>query len=173
MDGAMLDGITVNLLEARAIPEPNTGCWLWERNLDVWGYGYVHGKVGGRWTMRGAHRAMYALAVGAVPRGHVVMHRCDVRCCVNPAHLTTGTPAANSADMVRKRRNPTKEQHPHARLTWELAEVIRKMTDWGVLTQAQLGEMFGVSKATVSHIHLRIRWNPAEHPSSTAARAAA
>lgn len=64
--------------------------------------------------------------------------------------------------MVRKRRHAAKEKHPKALLTWSHAEVIRKLTDWGVLSYTQIGELFGVSRSTVGHIHLRIRWNPIE-----------
>jgi hypothetical protein len=33
-----------------------------------------------------------------------VRHRCDVRCCVRPEHLATGTQAQNIADTVRRGR---------------------------------------------------------------------
>lgn len=90
----------------RSIPEPNSGCWLWTGYVNSDGYGRAiwHKKV------RGAHRISYELACSPVPDGMVVMHKCDVRCCVNPDHLTVGTQAQNIEDATRKGRmsSPTK-----------------------------------------------------------------
>ena len=152
--------ITPEWLEARSIPEPNTGCWLWTKHLNIHGYGRVFVRLNGKSTERGAHRIMYLLTHGPVPPGHVVMHRCDVRSCINPAHLTHGTSADNSRDMTTKGRQSKGDRHPHARLTAHHAEVIRKLTDWRVLPQTAIAELFGVCGATVNHIHTRRLWRP-------------
>lgn len=39
-----------------------------------------------------------------IPAGAQVQHTCDVRPCVNPAHLKLGTPADNTADMMVRGR---------------------------------------------------------------------
>lgn len=85
----------------RAIPEPNTGCLLWEgyRNRD--GYGQVRnsGKI---WL---AHRYAWTQARGVIPPGLLVLHRCDTPSCVNVDHLFLGTHTDNMRDMASKSRS--------------------------------------------------------------------
>jgi hypothetical protein len=41
---------------------------------------------------------------GRIPSGMNVLHRCDVRTCINPAHLFLGTTADNMRDLREKER---------------------------------------------------------------------
>ena len=66
----------------KALPEPNSGCWLWDGVLSD-GYGAT--EVRGRQVK--AHRFAYEALVGPVPQGLVLDHKCRTRCCVNPEHL--------------------------------------------------------------------------------------
>jgi hypothetical protein len=75
-------------------------CWEWIGPRTDRGYGHlVINKKNKR-----AHRVAYELAVGPIPAGLVVMHRCDNPPCCNPAHLSVGTVAENNADAARKGR---------------------------------------------------------------------
>lgn len=88
-------------IEKLSIPEPNTGCHLWIGTV-VKSTGYGEIKVGGK--KMSAHCASWVSQRGAIPTGLVIMHKCDVRTCVNIDHLSVGTRKDNSVDMARKGR---------------------------------------------------------------------
>lgn len=73
------------LLEAEYGPD---ACWPWPSFRDKDGYGKTtRGK--------GAHRRAYEVAVGPIPDGHDVHHRCLNTACVNPRHLRTALKVAH------------------------------------------------------------------------------
>lgn len=77
-------------------------CWLWQGALvNESGYGCFRGP-NGRNVL--AHRFAWELTNGPIPDGMFACHRCDVRQCVNPAHLFLGTQQDNIDDMMRKGR---------------------------------------------------------------------
>ena len=80
------------------------GCWPWRGCRGRDGYGAV--TIGGR-KLR-AHRYSYSICVGPIPSGLLVLHSCDNRVCVNPAHLSVGTQKDNMRDCVERGR--TREQ---------------------------------------------------------------
>lgn len=81
-------------------PDEN-GCWIWNKSLNKPGYGqfYFNGKY------YGAHRASWMIYRGPIPDGLWILHRCDVRACVNPNHLFLGTNQDNILDAVSKGRH--------------------------------------------------------------------
>lgn len=81
-----------------SIPEPNTGCWLWNRCLGKDNYGLsVHNK-----KTIGAHRLSYIAFKGKIINNLYVLHKCDTPSCVNPEHLFLGTAKDNAIDASKK-----------------------------------------------------------------------
>lgn len=136
-------------------PDLNGGCWLWTGYCSH-GYGIIWKKHEGRTHPYGAHRAFYERFVGEVPPGLYVLHRCDVPCCVNPAHLFVGTHRENMEDMARKGRHADcrGERQPNAKLT--TADVIAIRADRrGVV---EIARAYGVRDSTISNIIAGKRW---------------
>ena len=75
-------------------------CVLWDGMLKH-GYGYVR-KNGKRYQ---AHRLAWIEQVGPIPGNKKVLHKCDVKCCVNLTHLFLGSQADNIRDMASKKRD--------------------------------------------------------------------
>jgi hypothetical protein len=71
------------------------GCWLWQGSLTEKGYSRVRGTLltGGRKIY--GHIWVYERLVGPIPPGRELDHLCEVRRCVNPAHLEPVTHAVN------------------------------------------------------------------------------
>lgn len=88
--------------------DPQTGCWLWQKRTDAFGYGRFHialdSRKRGPRKFFGAHQYAYQLLRGPVPDGMCVLHHCDNPPCCNPNHLFLGTPADNMRDMIAKGR---------------------------------------------------------------------
>lgn len=141
----------------RATPEPNSGCWLWDGHTTN-GYGNVSTQVNGRQVRNRAHRAAYEAVNGQIPAGKMVCHKCDVKSCVNPAHLFIGTHDDNMADLRAKGymrgRVPRGEMQGAAKLTADIVAYIRRSNE----PQSALARKFGVHQVTVSKIKLRKAW---------------
>ncbi len=94
-----------------------------------------------------------------------MLHRCDVRACVNPKHLVQGTAKDNSQDAVRKGRNIRLygEQNGKAKLTRrkvkDIKRMLRAVADGKLkMYQYQIAHYHGVSPATVSYLKNGGRW---------------
>ena len=133
-----------------------SGCWVWLGVLTEYGYGRFK-PTGGKLVR--AHRYAYEVFVGPIPAGMDVCHSCDVRCCVNPAHLWLGSRGDNNRDREAKGRGdqPHGSCHPRAKLTEDEAREIFSSP----LPSRAAASVFGVLQKTVLNIRHRKNWTRA------------
>ena len=77
-------------------------CWIWIASKGGHGYGTFRADKD---TVTKAHRFSWELHNGKIPKGMMVLHRCDIPLCVNPAHLFIGNHTDNMQDMMIKCRH--------------------------------------------------------------------
>ncbi|HYD52923.1 MAG TPA: HNH endonuclease [Gemmatimonadaceae bacterium] len=125
-------------------------CWPWTGATYPGGYGTVRTEDG----HEGAHRVSWMLAHGPIPnvdgadhRGTCVLHRCDNRRCVNPAHLFLGTHRDNVSDMVQKGRASTVRSN--YRYSPEQVRAIRALVATGQ-SQMSVAAQFGIPQQSIS-----------------------
>jgi hypothetical protein len=133
-------------LQSRTIIDPTTGCWVWQKSTYSGGYG----AIGDDGKIKLAHRVAYESLVGPIPSGAHVLHTCDNRLCVNPAHLYTGTNAQNVKDAIDRGRYVGRQ------LTVEQVLMIR--ATYPKVSQSALATRLGISQSQVRRIINRTQW---------------
>lgn len=131
-------------------------CWLWTGNKNAKGYG----RIERRGTGLLAHRVML-FWFGRIPnldkmrtnKAGITLHSCDNPACVNPAHLSIGTAAQNSADLYARGRMPSKagERGPLAKLSDRDALDIHIASCVGV-SRVSLAEKYAVNRSSVDSV---------------------
>lgn len=143
------------------IAEPDSnGCMLWTAAVRRDGYGLFgldHGE-----SPISAHRLSWMIANKRdVPAGHFICHKCDVKLCVSPSHLFSGTPKENLEDASRKRRMRHGNRHPMTKFTARDVVEIRRLYASGVRI-CDLSRSYKSPHVTIGQIVHRQRWLYAE-----------
>ncbi len=131
-------------------------CWVWTAGRSNLGYGEFRATD----RRRPAHQIAWELTRGPVPAQTprlCVLHRCDNRACVNPAHLWLGTHVDNMRDMARKGRSTRGERSARAKLTPCAVVAIRARYAAGA-TLGELSADFRVSERAIRHVVSGDRW---------------
>lgn len=120
--------------------DKKTGCWVWQRSRDKLGYGRVGRSVYGEYL---AHRAVFQLYKGDIPKGLCLDHLCRNPSCVNPDHLEPVTQAVNN---FRGLRILTDERVREIRLSAEPHETIARRLGVGLNTvvACRSGRSYGI-----------------------------
>lgn len=121
----------------------SNGCWLWTGSLND-GYGRFRFEN----VIKLAHRFSWEIHKGKIPAGMNVLHRCDVRNCVNPEHLFIGSHLDNAIDCINKGRRGRKLNSSTVKMI--LADPIS--------SHYALGKKFGVDASLVRRIRRREAW---------------
>lgn len=131
------------------------GCFEWSGYRNAGGYGWV--RYNG--TARLAHRVSFEVFRRQIPEGLFVCHHCDVRSCINPAHLFLGTQQENMIDAAQKNRlaRQSGEWHPRAKLTDAMVIQIRALHAEGK-QQVEIAAIYNIGTSTVNGICLRKNW---------------
>jgi hypothetical protein len=143
---------------SRVEPTTESGCWIWSGATLKGGYGICYDGV----KSVTAHRLSYRLFKGEIPSDKMVLHTCDVRCCVNPNHLYLGSHSDNMKDRSDRGRTASGHKttsymgvgHHKAKLCENDVRFI-KASDF---TQTKLAEMFSVSIAAIGYIKTGRNW---------------
>ena len=155
-------------------------CLLWTGARTTNGYGQI--KFRGR--LLHVNRASVMVHIGPIPEGMFACHHCDNPPCINPAHLYIGTASDNMQDKVRRGRcnMPRGDKHYariaamsrppkvlpgkargsrcwSAKITEADVSIIRECSRF--LFQREIGEIFGLTQATVSKVILGATWKHA------------
>lgn len=121
-------------------------CWLWHGKLNKNGYGVI--QIDKKNYL--AHRISYQLFNTGFNQRLGVLHRCDVRNCINPKHLFTGTQLENNLDAAWKNRIPFSEKHWNCKLTKRDVINIKHLAKSHL--QREIANAFCVSRTTISSI---------------------
>ena len=133
--------------------DPNS-CWNWIGSM-----GYKQGrKTRGRFWLNGrnvfAHRASWELYRGLIPKGKLVLHKCDNDICVNPDHLYLGSYSDNMADRQKRHWYLIDGRPP--KLHSGEKELIVKLRSHGI-SSALVGKMFKISLSSIYRIQKAVK----------------
>lgn len=132
-----------------------SGCWEWQGPLGVWGHGMTRFEGKQSYT----HRISWRLSKGDIPRGLMVLHKCNNACCANPDHLYLGNHDDNMRDMKvsGRRKNKTRgERQPHAKLREVDIPIIRERGAREMYKD--IAADYGVSVNCIASVVTRANW---------------
>lgn len=137
----------VNNKLKRAITTSN-GCIEWPG--PYLGKGKRYGCVNYNYTRQLAHRVVYIMNYGEIPKGKELHHTCKNGKCVNPLHLEA---VLHSTNIARSNEYASKNK-----LSYSIADAIRKEYEKGETNHRSLAKKYGVHKSTITRLLAKEAW---------------
>ncbi|AFZ15545.1 hypothetical protein Cri9333_4771 (plasmid) [Crinalium epipsammum PCC 9333] len=135
-----------------------TGCHELQKYLDVKGYGRLQAWHDGTKKSLKLHRLAFEFFNETkIPSNLAILHNCDNRKCVNPAHLSTGTLAENIKDCVAKGRNSKGSRNGNNKLNEAQVTAIKRLLDGG-MSRVKIAKLYGVYDTTIGNIARGRTW---------------
>ena len=119
-------------------------CVIYKGHIGNAGYGLDYEPKTQKTVL--AHRKAYYDAFGAIPKGMVVLHKCNNKQCVNPEHLMVGT----QSDNVKQAYRDGLQINPHRSKTPEEVRAIFKATG----SQRAIAKTYNTTQTVVKNIRL-------------------
>lgn len=142
-------------LETGMEVDENTGCHIWIRGKDPDGYG----RLKSRNKTDRAHRLSYETYVGEIPKGLMVLHKCDNPSCINPSHLFLGDQRENIGDMLRKGRSNYAKGEKSGSAKLKESDIIRIVSCFvRNVSDRKIAKDFQTTRANVQSIRKGKTW---------------
>lgn len=160
---AVHEGNVLEYIASKIKINEETGCHEWQGSLSRDGYGQFPYPICG---IKGVHRLVVHKVHGYqfTSRHEQTMHSCDVRCCVNPDHLSVGTAKENMqrawtfGGLAHRKLPPNYVKADRVRLLPRHVAVIREMLEAG-FRPVDVAALWGVSASLIYKIKSGIIWN--------------
>lgn len=135
-----------------SVIEKNNGCFELSSHFAKSPSGYPQIRFNGKTYI--FSRIVYSEIKGVIPKGMIIRHSCDNRCCIAPSHLLLGTHKDNSRDAKERGRYCHGETIGNSKLKGEQVIEIFNSKE----KRRALALRYNVSKTTIAHIKLGNCW---------------
>lgn len=147
---------TVQEIIERLVPDGD--CLIWPGRPHKGKHGSTgYARVWFKGRHRYVHRLIYEEAVGPVPEGMEVRHKCNNGMCANIWHLVVGTPLENAQDKEAHGTHSRGERSGKAKLSNEQVIEMRRLYAEGWTSYA-LSSRYGLDHSAIWRVVTGQRW---------------